>query len=96
MVTVTLVPAFSAVWMLPVVTMALFPLDVKFGLAVMLALLSSVWMVMSYGSSSQLPALPPPAPRALTLPLASSTALPEVSTKPPLPPVPAPSAEIFP
>ncbi len=84
-VTVTLVPALSAARMLPVVTIALSLVVVKFGPAVTLVLAPAVWIVMLFGSRSHCPARPFAA-LASTEPLDCRVTLPLVSTKPPLPP----------
>ena len=57
-VTLTLVPAFSAVSMLAVLTMALSAVEAKLGLPVTLASGPVAWMVMLLGSNSQVPPWP--------------------------------------
>src|SRR5688572_23541267 len=57
-VTVTLVPALSAVVMLPVVRMPLLAVVVQFGLPVMFASGPVAWIVTLFGSSSHVPAIP--------------------------------------
>ena len=90
-VTTTLVPAFSAVWMLAVVTMAASFVLVKFGAAVTLVSAPASWIVMSLGSSSHVPPWPRAALALASIPDTSSQR-PEVSTRPPSPPWAPPRA----
>ena len=95
LVTVTEVPAFSAVWMLAVVTIALSLLDTKLGLALTLVSLPPLWIVTLFGSSNHWPATPRGA-AASASPVACRLSLLLVSMNPPSPPLAPPRADSVP
>src|SRR5204862_2382475 len=85
---VTLVPPFSVVWIVPLLTLAPEPLAVTVPVPAPVTLLSAaVLIVVLKGSSSQVPPLPWGALASTTALLAMLSVWPEVSTQPPSPPL---------
>ncbi len=76
--------------------MALSLVLVKLGLAVTLVSAPAVWMVMSLGSSSQVPDLPCADWAVTMVPSATLTRAAEVSMKPPSPPLGAEASSLPP
>ena len=94
-VMVTLMPLFSAAWIVATVINDESLVVVKFGLPVTLVSDPAVWIVTLFGSSNHKPPLPRGALASAAC-ATSSMCLPEVSMLPPLPPSAPPRAAIFP